>query len=232
MLREKRLPQDDESGGGAPKWMVTFSDCMTLLLTFFVLLLSFSSFDEKVFLKLETIFANNQHLVAAKDKKEKEAFLSAKQIQTTEELSKGSEKPTLEKGDEDNLKKEDHSLDFRDMKVFLIPSNEIFWGRGVILSNKGRKILATMANFIEKVPNRIVVSENSYEDENNNNENSGLSRAWAIVEYLTNKQGLSKTRFSISSASTLKQETLKKTRQDSKTSRHLEIVLLEEGIYN
>ncbi|MCK4913284.1 MAG: flagellar motor protein MotS, partial [Planctomycetes bacterium] len=30
MLREKRSPQTDKSGG-APKWMVTFSDCMTLL---------------------------------------------------------------------------------------------------------------------------------------------------------------------------------------------------------
>lgn len=230
MSREK-IPPQEESGGGAPKWMVTFSDCMTLLLTFFVLLLSFSSFDEKVFLKLETVFANDQHLVSSKDKKDKEAFLSIEQIQTTKELSKGSEKPTLEKGDENNLRKEDHSVDFRDMKVFLIPSNEIFWGRGVILSNNGHKILATMAAFMEKIPNRIVISENNYEDENNNEE-SGLSRAWAIVEYLTSKQGLSKTRFSISSTSTLKQETLKKTKQDSKTNRHLEIVLLEEGIYN
>ena len=231
MLREKRSPQTDESGGGAPKWMVTFSDCMTLLLTFFVLLLSFSSFDEKVFLKLETIFANNQYLVSPKDKKDKDASLATKQIQTTKELSKGSEKPTLEKGDENNLRNEEHSTDFRDMKVFLIPSNEIFWGRGVILSHKGRKTLATMAAFIEKIPNRIVISENDWEDENNN-EDSGLSRAWAIVEYLTNKQGLSKTRFSISSASTLRQETLKNNKQNSETNRHLEIVLLEEGIYN
>ena len=38
-------------GGGAPKWMVTYGDLMSLLLTFFVLLLSFSQikvedFDE------------------------------------------------------------------------------------------------------------------------------------------------------------------------------------------
>ena len=30
-------------GGGAPKWMVTYGDLMSLLLTFFVLLLSFST---------------------------------------------------------------------------------------------------------------------------------------------------------------------------------------------
>ncbi|MHC4104970.1 MAG: flagellar motor protein MotB, partial [Planctomycetota bacterium] len=46
MAREKKQVVEDEAPG-APEWMVTFSDCMTLLLTFFVLLLSFSSFDDK-----------------------------------------------------------------------------------------------------------------------------------------------------------------------------------------
>ncbi|MBN1493622.1 MAG: OmpA family protein [Candidatus Omnitrophica bacterium] len=36
---------DDEPSGGPPGWMVTFGDSISLLLTFFVLLLSFSSFD-------------------------------------------------------------------------------------------------------------------------------------------------------------------------------------------
>ncbi|WP_227767231.1 flagellar motor protein MotB [Zhaonella formicivorans] len=35
--------------GGAPEWMTTFSDLMTLLLTFFVLLYSFSSIDANKF---------------------------------------------------------------------------------------------------------------------------------------------------------------------------------------
>jgi chemotaxis protein MotB len=34
------------SGGGAPLWMVTFADLMALMMTFFVLLYSFSSLDE------------------------------------------------------------------------------------------------------------------------------------------------------------------------------------------
>ena len=50
----------EEAPGGAPKWMVTFSDCMTLLLTFFVLLLSFSSFDDKAFRKMSTALATGK----------------------------------------------------------------------------------------------------------------------------------------------------------------------------
>ena len=37
------LQDDDEAPPGAPEWIVTFADLMSLLLTFFVLLLSFSS---------------------------------------------------------------------------------------------------------------------------------------------------------------------------------------------
>ena len=53
MSNKKRKSQ--ESGGGTPGWMVTFSDLSTLLLTFFVLLLSMSSMDDKT---LKSLFTN------------------------------------------------------------------------------------------------------------------------------------------------------------------------------
>ncbi len=37
---------DEGGGGGAPLWMVTFADLMALMMTFFVLLYSFSSLDK------------------------------------------------------------------------------------------------------------------------------------------------------------------------------------------
>ena len=40
------IEEPEESGsGGAPEWMVTFADLMSLLLTFFVLLLSFANME-------------------------------------------------------------------------------------------------------------------------------------------------------------------------------------------
>lgn len=50
-LEEVQAIQDagDDEGGGAPSWIVTFADMMTLLLCFFVLLLSFSSMDAEKF---------------------------------------------------------------------------------------------------------------------------------------------------------------------------------------
>ena len=52
----KRQSEDDEPAG-APLWMVTFCDSMTLMLTFFVLLFSFSSFNENVFQEMAMSFA-------------------------------------------------------------------------------------------------------------------------------------------------------------------------------
>jgi chemotaxis protein MotB len=39
--------KEKNSGGGQPAWLITFSDLMTLLLTFFVLLVSMSVIDER-----------------------------------------------------------------------------------------------------------------------------------------------------------------------------------------
>ena len=42
-------PRKKKESGGAPAWMCTFADMMSLLLCFFVLLLSFSVLDEQHF---------------------------------------------------------------------------------------------------------------------------------------------------------------------------------------
>ncbi len=44
-----RKKKQDEGGGGAPEWLVTYSDLVTLLLTFFVLLLSMANMDKMKF---------------------------------------------------------------------------------------------------------------------------------------------------------------------------------------
>jgi chemotaxis protein MotB len=45
-LGKKREKKPDEKRAGAPDWIVTYSDMVTLLLTFFVMLLAMASFDD------------------------------------------------------------------------------------------------------------------------------------------------------------------------------------------
>ena len=60
----KSLPEDDPPEG-APEWMTTYSDLVTLLLTFFILLFSMASVDSKKFEQvaqsLRSAFMNNSN---------------------------------------------------------------------------------------------------------------------------------------------------------------------------
>ena len=233
MGRRNKQAEPDEAPG-APEWMVTFSDCMTLLLTFFVLLLSFSSFDDKVFMQLKVIFSKSMPSVSKPDEKGKDAFLPGKQIEHTADLDAGSEKPTLVKGLEDRLKQETEPVDFRRWKVFLISSKRIFWGKGAVISSEGRNIMTAMASYLKEVPGRVVISENGPtrlldEDTSGDSKYFGLPRAWAVVEYLTTRQNLNKKWFSISAASTITKES---SGNDDPDERTVEIVLLERSLYN
>ncbi len=217
-----RKQLESEGPAGAPLWMVTFCDCMTLMLTFFVLLFSFSSFDEDVFEKLAMSFAKALYGESPPVEEDKSAFLPTEQFVAIEYLGKGSEKVTLAKGWEDNLKEETKPVDFHSRKVFLLPSKEVFWGKGPAISLEGRNTLGTMASFLKEIPSRIVISENGPWDDEGGNQ-LGLLRAWAVMKYLTTNQGLDKNWFSISATSTLAKQ---------KAERELEIVLLERSIYN
>jgi chemotaxis protein MotB len=234
MAREKKQ-HEPESSPGAPEWMVTFSDCMTLLLTFFVLLLSFSSFDDKIFRRYRVIF--EKHFSFDKPGSVEDAFLVSEAIEIDDSITQGSEKPTLEKGSKDQHKKETESEDFHNRKVFLISSDQVFYGNGAIISLEGRRVLTDMAMFLKELPARVVVSENCSQDYGKS-ENLGMERAWAVIDYMSSKQKLDKKLFSISATGTVDKkydETNAASNEQSlraRTKRTLEIVLLERGIYN
>ena len=237
-MGRKRKQSEPDGPAGAPEWMVTFSDCMTLLLTFFVLLLSFSSFSDQKDIFRTTVIFSEQPSLSSETSKEQESLAATELFQYSEDLGKGSEKPTLARGGEDNLKEETEPANFRNRKIFLISSDTIFWGKGTRISVQGEKILTAMASFLNEVPNRVVISE-SGQTEAQSSGHSGLQRAWAVMEYLTTKQALDKQQFSISAASTVAEtDSLENTARNernpaaSQAERMLEIVLLERSIYN
>jgi len=233
-MRPAKRQSESDDAPGAPEWMVTFSDCMTLLLTFFVLLLSFSSFDKEIFRQLKAVFAEALPVVAPEAKKDTDAFLPTKQIQETVQLDEGSEKPTSDKGLEERTKEDTEPVDFHRRKVFLVESKRIFWGKGTAISSEGRGVMSIMASFLKEMPNRIVISENGPGD-NEGGEQFSLTRAWAVLKYFATEQNLDKRRFSISAASTLVPHQLSSGSPligAGEPERMLEIVLLERSIYN
>jgi chemotaxis protein MotB len=54
MSEPRKQVQDVEEADGAPEWMTTYSDLVTLLLTFFILLFSMASLDKNRFQRIAT----------------------------------------------------------------------------------------------------------------------------------------------------------------------------------
>jgi chemotaxis protein MotB len=232
MAKNIKQPEEEEAPG-APEWMVTFSDCMTLLLTFFVLLLSFSSFDDKEFHKLGASMAGALPSIGLSSSRDREAFLSPDKIKYEQEIDTGSEKPTLNGQYTNNLQESPDLLDFKNRKVFIIASNSIFVGESTIFSPQGKELLTDIAKILKELPNQIVIAEY---DRNNFAENpsTGIKRAWSIISFLCNKD-IETNRLSTSSASTIPKSNFTEvspTNQTSKNSRQIEIVILEPSIYN
>ncbi|UCC23400.1 MAG: hypothetical protein JSW23_04935 [Planctomycetota bacterium] len=229
MFRRRKQTESDEAPG-APEWMVTFSDCMTLLLTFFVLLLSFSCFEKHIFTKLRIIFCKALPGVSAPTDKDRDALLEPpSQVIPTPDIDAGSEKPTYTNGWKENLMQETEPPDFHSRRVFVIPSENVFWGKGTAISFVGRRTLNSMASFLKELPARIVISENGPEDRQDS-DNFGLPRAWAVLDYFVTKHDLDRDQFSISAATTLAPDDLEA--EETEPERKIEIVLLERSIYN
>ena len=232
-----RTKKQAESDGppGAPQWMVTFSDCMTLLLTFFVLLLSFASFDISVFQDLKVIYSQAlTRITPAPHNSPRDALSHIPLMRKLARLEKGSEMPTSAHELKEALMKETGFGDLQGGMVFLIPSKKVFWGKGKTLSREGRYIMDLTASFLKGVSGRVVVSETGPADAQGNR-NFGLPRAWVVMEYLTTKQSLNRDRCSISETGIVTRDSSERKAEKWErraNERTVEITLLERNTYN
>ena len=118
--------------------------------------------------------------------------------------------------------------------VFLLPSKNMFWGKGLAISTEGRDLLDEMAPFLAETQNRIVISERGHSDIQDD-EYPSLQRAWAVVDYLSYKHNINKNRFSISIKGTVndkKTENSDLSPSQDTFEREVEISLLQRSIYN
>jgi chemotaxis protein MotB len=224
-------PQESDEAQGAPEWMVTFSDCMTLLLTFFVLLLTFSSFDDRVFRNLKVVYAEAFTNISLERRSDRDAFVNIPPVRQIVELDKGSEKPTTVAGAKDNLMRETQPVDIDRGMAFILPSNRLFLGKGTAFSSEGRQAMDLVASFLKRVSSRIVISENGPADDRSS-VHFGLPRAWAVMDYLTTQQNLNTERFSISQASSKDRRDATSGSMRSRSERTVEVVFLERSVYN
>jgi hypothetical protein len=228
----KKKPSEPEEEPGAPEWMLTFSDCMTLLLTFFVLLLTFSDIGRDTIPALRNGFRRIMPGFKLSDKMYCNTMSRVMNAEPVEATLEGSEHKTLEQGTSGTLKESMEFSDPFEPRIFMIPSSKIFAGRAYAISPQGRRILDTLAAYLKKVNNGVVISERSAAGALSDN-HIGLMRASAAVDYLTTWCNLERRRFGISSSSAVTTQGLLSGEQGAPKETDesvLEIVLLGQGI--
>jgi chemotaxis protein MotB len=193
---------------GSSSWMVTFSDLSTLLLTFFVLLLSMSSMDD---LKLKSAFYNFTSSCGILQFKEYGEIYRPKKI-LIEGLYEKLKDALVVSKDEENLdedlpsdiiespfKEAKGSVVFQDLKdgFKLVFGQDILFDSGSAeIKEEMRPVLHQIARFIALSGYQIYVDGHTdnvpiHSEEYPSNEELSLARAYAILDHLVHWENVS-----------------------------------------
>ncbi|MFP4212529.1 MAG: flagellar motor protein MotB [Desulfohalobiaceae bacterium] len=156
MARKKKK---DKKQGGQPAWLITFSDMMTLLLTFFVLLLSMASLkdERKEVLVLGSIsrtFGVGQETMSVLGQESSDMLLEPGAMQDMDPEDLSSLK---------NLLWEEHGqdLEFNSnafVQILSINSALLFSPGSAQLKPQGRDLLADIAPDLQNLPFPVLLS--------------------------------------------------------------------------
>ncbi|MFD2630495.1 flagellar motor protein MotB [Oceanobacillus kapialis] len=166
---------------GAPKWMVTYSDMVTLILVFFILLFSMSQIDSVKFEAISESFRNRmifefypspvpmenptEHTRDEESGKNSNEFENPTQLENNTDEDDITEQDTL-----DNLMEniqqylEEHELtneisaNRTDQGVVLVLQESVLFDSGEAeILEKGEPFLTKIASMLESLPNNVKV---------------------------------------------------------------------------
>lgn len=211
-MRFKKKPP--ETPKGAPRWMVTFSDLVTLILVFFILLFSMSQIDIIKFRAIADSFRERQILdfnpsiiplenppdiVEKENEEEKESDSSNNEEMeetTLQQLLTEIEAFLVENGLEDvilaNRTERGVVLVLDEQVLFETGEAEIVGGRNAFLDKVG-SMLKTMPNLVKiegHTDNRPITTFRYP-----SNWELSTARASSVIRYLVDNHGLSNDRF-------------------------------------
>ncbi len=205
MAFEKKKRKEDPPP--SQDWLVTFSDCMTLLLCFFVMLLSFSSFDEFSLTRLEGVMDVRQY---------EDIHDLRKRIPDSEQITPERKWDHTKHGSDSDVDADLEPTHFprsmpsimdadayKSMKVLRIDSGKLF-REGTWQWNQGaqQQYLDKIAKFLHLLPCQVVVSESQGAGGESVGSDLALMRSMEVMKYLVGKSGLESGRFSISASET------------------------------
>jgi chemotaxis protein MotB len=209
MARKEKQEFEEEAPPGVPGWMLTFCDCMTLLLTFFVLLLSFSSFDEASLrqLKGSMKFRARPAPSVSNNPNKIDDSVSAQVMPIIDRTDKGAEKRDPAEGEKLNKNPKKVIIPvakdaYHDETVLSIPLETLFMGdHSVLMTAVGKDRLAIVASYLKLKPHYVMIggaSPQRASSRSTGGVDMGLLRSWKVLQYFEQQQNLPPDRFCIS----------------------------------
>ena len=183
--------------------MVTYGDAMTLLLCFFVMLLTFSSFEKVTWEKLAGAFSyETMGSIFPHRQTIPEGMLPM--VDQPAFTDKGSETKNEDEVPREikNPRKPKEILNkdaYKARRVFYIPSEKLFDRNGLEMMPQGLKLLDQVAAFLRVKPCFVVINEsrNATGRLDTFVQNASLERSWLVVQHFTGRHRLPAGYFSV-----------------------------------
>ena len=216
------MADDEGGGGGAPAWMTTYGDMITLLLCFFVILLTMMEMRKDKVTRTSRQF-QKQFGVLPAYRAQQQVF---KQPQTMTDiqafvLRRGP------KGKTTSVKtiREDQRT------AITIGGTELFRPDSAELTPQGKQMLQediapTLRGYQNRIDVRGHTASSGYED----GWYLGFQRAYAVMSYLSEEGKISKRRFRVTSCADNEPIASNLTPKGREQNRRVEIIMTEEFI--
>ena len=237
----KKKPE--EQSGGAPEWMVTFSDAMTLLMVFFILLFSMSTVDEQKETELSGAFnevfngggsnpiigegVGDNTLMNSPNTAEQEQEEEEEQIGSLLEVLNGiiNDKNL---GDYIHVQKVE-----RGVSVILVDSL-LFESARADLKSESREILMEIATVLNEVDNQIIIEGHTDNLPINtymfaSNWELSTARAVVVTRFLVEYAGVNPTRISAQGYGEYRPMVLNDTAEGKAKNRRVNILILNKS---
>jgi len=186
-----------EEGPPLNGWILSFSDCMTNLLCFFVLLVSFSSFDSAAQGRIQGAFTSMTSPAISDRKTDPTDAIVPPQERPFDPTPEGAEKPTDQPPEPVRKTQSQVVPDvqaFHDQVTIHIPARKLFWGSGDLLTPAGRSCLKLIGSYMRLMPVRAIVRPHGQAGPE---AESGMRRAWSVISCISDDAQVSRDRFCI-----------------------------------
>lgn len=198
-----RKRKREDSGGAS--WLETYSDLVTLLLTFFILLYSISTVDAQKYAAIVKAFSKTDEAVemlpeSSGNSVDKQDIEDIEDIEGIEDLDELYE--AMKEYIENNNLQGSAEVSKTEEYVFIRFSNEItFGGYSNKLNDSGKKILDILAGglkLVDEYIEEVIISGHTAEvsgDDSNIDRSLSTERANAVLSYLESKNVISPAKY-------------------------------------